>query len=74
MSGEQFALPEAVERLREVRREGNDGRVIAMSACDPLNLAGVIVPGPVVPAVRTRRVVYVDGCPEAPPVAETLTA
>ncbi|HZW74397.1 MAG TPA: ATP-dependent DNA helicase, partial [Caldimonas sp.] len=37
-SGEQFALPEAVERLREVRRSAPDGRLITISAADPLNL------------------------------------
>src|SRR5207253_197604 len=42
MSGEQFALPRAVERLREVRRMPADGRVLAISAADPLNLAGIV--------------------------------
>ncbi|HUP50825.1 MAG TPA: DEAD/DEAH box helicase, partial [Thermoanaerobaculia bacterium] len=45
MSGEQFALPEAVERLREVRREGGDGKPIVISAADPLNLAGILTAG-----------------------------
>jgi ATP-dependent Lhr-like helicase len=63
MSGEQFALPEAVERLREVRREGNDGRVIAMSACDPLNLAGILDSGERIRAVPTNRIAYRDGVP-----------
>src|SRR5262249_43056795 len=45
MSGEQFALPDAVERLREVRRADRDGRVTAISAVDPLNLAGIVVAG-----------------------------
>jgi ATP-dependent helicase Lhr and Lhr-like helicase len=63
MSGEQFALPEAVDRLREVRREGNDGRVIAMSACDPLNLAGILDSGERIRAVPTNRIAYRDGVP-----------
>src|ERR1043166_2103910 len=42
MSGEQFALPAAVERLREVRRSGRDDRFITISAADPLNLTGII--------------------------------
>ena len=42
VSGEQFALPEAVERLREVRRTAKDGRLVTISAADPLNLAGIL--------------------------------
>jgi ATP-dependent Lhr-like helicase len=63
MSGEQFALPEAVERLREVRREGPDGRVMAISACDPLNLAGILDSGERIRAVATNRIAYRDGVP-----------
>ncbi len=45
MSGEQFALPDAVERLREVRRIQPDGGLITISAADPLNLTGVVTSG-----------------------------
>ena len=45
ISGEQFALPEAVERLREIRRSGADHRLVTISAADPLNLVGIITPG-----------------------------
>jgi ATP-dependent helicase Lhr and Lhr-like helicase len=45
MSGEQFALPRAVERLREVRRTPADGRPIRISTADPLNLAGILTAG-----------------------------
>ena len=45
MSGEQFALPDAVERLREIRRTRADGRLITIGTADPLNLAGIITPG-----------------------------
>src|SRR5205814_2978872 len=45
MSGEQFALGEAVDRLREVRRETPDGSLVVISAADPLNLAGVLTSG-----------------------------
>jgi ATP-dependent Lhr-like helicase len=45
MSGEQFALPDAVERLREVRRSAPDDRLITLSAADPLNLTGIITAG-----------------------------
>ena len=43
MSGEQFALPDAVERLREIRRAGPDDRLVTISAADPLILGGVAV-------------------------------
>ena len=59
--GEQFALPEAVEQLRKIKNTEPDGKFIAVSACDPLNLAGIISPGPRVPAVVRNRLVYRDG-------------
>jgi ATP-dependent Lhr-like helicase len=63
--GEQFALPEALEVLRSVRKAKPDGRPIAVSACDPLNLAGVLTPGPRVPAVIGNRTVFLNGVPVA---------
>src|SRR4026208_2387633 len=42
MSGEQFALPDAVEQLREVRRSTPDDRLLTISGADPLNLTGII--------------------------------
>jgi ATP-dependent Lhr-like helicase len=65
MSGEQFALPEAVERLREVRRTAMDGRLITISAADPLNLAGILDPGDRVRTITAHRIVYRDGIPLA---------
>ncbi len=66
-SGEQFALPEAVEALRAVRRAPRLGERIELSAADPLNLAGVLTPGERVPATLANRVVFVDGVPVPPP-------
>ncbi|MCH8297558.1 MAG: DEAD/DEAH box helicase [Chloroflexi bacterium] len=63
--GEQFALPEAVELLRKTKNTEPDGRFIAISACDPLNLAGIISPGPRVAAVVRNRLVLRDGLPIA---------
>ena len=63
--GEQFALPEAVEAMRSVRRTEPTGEVLVVSACDPLNLAGVITPGPRVPAVSGNKVAFRDGVPVA---------
>ncbi len=65
MSGEQFALPEAVEQLREVRRIPPDGNLIAISAADPLNLAGIVTAGDRIRAAGRSRIVYRDGAPLA---------
>jgi ATP-dependent Lhr-like helicase len=62
-SGEQYALPEAVELLAAVRREPCDGRTVLVNAADPLNLTGVVTPGRRVAAVQTRTITYVDGVP-----------
>ena len=48
--GEQFALPEAVDSLREARKHESPHE-IAVAAADPLNLAGIVVPGERVAAV-----------------------
>ena len=61
--GEQFALPAAVDELRRVRRSERNGERIEIPATDPLNLTGIVTPGPRVPAVATRTVSYVDGLP-----------
>ncbi len=60
-SGEQFALPEAAQGLKQLRQNPPSGERVTISACDPCNLTGVILPGPRVPAVRTNRVTYIDG-------------
>ena len=59
--GEQFALPEAVEMLRRARNE--DDIWVVISACDPLNIAGILTPGDRVPAVLGNRVVFRGGVP-----------
>jgi ATP-dependent Lhr-like helicase len=61
--GEQFAAPEALEALRAIRREEPSGQTVRISACDPLNLVGIITPGPRVPAVPGHHVTYRDGVP-----------
>ncbi|MGB2714491.1 MAG: crosslink repair DNA glycosylase YcaQ family protein, partial [Vicinamibacterales bacterium] len=65
MSGEQFALPDAIDRLREVRRQPPDGRLIAISTADPLNLVGIVTAGDRIRAMRRNRLVYRDGVPLA---------
>jgi ATP-dependent Lhr-like helicase len=64
-SGEQFALPEAVDALRAVRKIEKRGEErVSLSACDPLNLAGILTPGPRIPAQPQNRVLYLDGVPQ----------
>jgi ATP-dependent Lhr-like helicase len=65
ISGEQFALPEAVGMLRSIRREGAQESMISVSAADPLNLAGIITPGNRVTAHTGNRILYHDGAPIA---------
>jgi ATP-dependent Lhr-like helicase len=64
-SGEQFALPEAVGMLREVRRQGASGAFVSLSGADPLNLVGILTPGPKLAALTGNRVLYRDGVPIA---------
>jgi ATP-dependent Lhr-like helicase len=61
--GEQFALPVAVESLRATRRMLPTGETITISAADPLNLVGILVPGERVPAISGKSVTYRDGVP-----------
>ncbi len=62
--GEQFAWPEAVEQLRQARNADRDLEV-AVSAADPLNLAGIITPGERVAATARNRLLYRGGSPVA---------
>jgi ATP-dependent Lhr-like helicase len=59
--GEQFALPVAVESVRALRNLPLSGDTLTMSAADPLNLVGILVPGERVPAISGRMVSYRDG-------------
>jgi ATP-dependent Lhr-like helicase len=65
LAGEQFALPEAVEQLREIRRTGPDDRITVISAADPLNLAGIVTAGDRVAAIASTRLAYRNGIPVA---------
>ena len=64
-SGEQFALPDAVGMLRETRRKPASGDWISLSGADPLNLAGILTPGPKLAALTGNRLLYRDGLPIA---------
>jgi ATP-dependent Lhr-like helicase len=61
LAGEQFALPEAIPVLREVRRHANDRALVCVAATDPLNLAGTLLVGERVPAVAGNRLLFRDG-------------
>jgi ATP-dependent Lhr-like helicase len=63
--GEQFALPDAVGALREVRRRQLSGAWVSISGADPLNLVGILTPGPKLGALTGNRVLYRDGLPIA---------
>ena len=68
--GEQFALPVAVESVRALRRKQPGEDTIALSAADPLNLIGILVPGERVPAISGKTVTYRNGAATAPTIAE----
>jgi ATP-dependent Lhr-like helicase len=65
VSGEQFALPEAIGALRSIRKTEPTGELISISGADPLNLAGVLTPGPRVAAITSNRILLRDGAPVA---------
>ena len=64
-SGEQFALPDAVGALREVRRKPAVDAWVSVSGADPLNLVGILTPGPRLAALTGNRLLYRDGLPIA---------
>ena len=63
LSGEQFALPEAIEALRGMRRLPPIPEEIAVAATDPLNLVGILTPGPRVPAIAGHTIIFRNGAP-----------
>ena len=64
-SGEQFALPEALNLLKDIRKQEKTAELIVLCAADPLNLTGVITPGDRITSSTNQRVVYRDGIPVA---------
>jgi len=65
VSGEQFALPEAIGLLRAQRQPKPAGELVMLSAADPLNLVGVLTPGPRIAAIGANRILLRDGAPVA---------
>jgi ATP-dependent helicase Lhr and Lhr-like helicase len=64
-AGEHFALPEAINVLREVLRRQDEEQQITLSSTDPLNFTGIITPGRRIPAYPGHRILYRDGKPIA---------
>src|SRR6202022_3630070 len=65
-AGEQFALPDAVGTLRNVRRNQNaTPRWVSVSGADPLNLAGILTPGQKLAALTGNRLLHQEGVPTA---------
>jgi ATP-dependent Lhr-like helicase len=63
--GEQFAAPEAVGKLRAVRKQEKSGTLVSLSGADPLNLVGILTPDPRVAAFARNRILLQDGVPVA---------
>jgi ATP-dependent helicase Lhr and Lhr-like helicase len=71
--GEQFALPVAVESVRAMRKLDSAQGTVTLSAADPLNLVGILVPGERVPAISGNSVTYRDGAAMAVPVVALVS-
>ncbi|MGC2030667.1 MAG: DEAD/DEAH box helicase [Steroidobacteraceae bacterium] len=71
-SGEQYATPEAVGLLRDVRRKPNSQQLVSLSAADPLNLVGIITPGARLASLAGNRLLYRDGVPIATYAADEV--
>ena len=65
IGGEQFALPEAIGLLRSIRKARQNGELITLSGADPLNLQGILTPGPRIAALTANRILFFDGLPIA---------
>jgi ATP-dependent Lhr-like helicase len=63
--GEQFAAPDAVGRLRAVRKMDQPGELVVLGAADPLNLVGILTPEARVAAIHRNRILLRDGLPVA---------
>ena len=63
--GEQFAAPDAVGRLRAVRKLAPAGEMVVLSGADPLNLVGILTPEARVAGIHRNRILLSDGVPIA---------
>ncbi len=72
--GEQYALPDAVDAMRNVRRLAPDTEPVMVSCTDPLNLVGILTPGPRVPVQSRQFIAYLNGAPvEIGPLGNVLS-
>jgi ATP-dependent Lhr-like helicase len=71
-SGEQYATPEAVGLLRDVRRKPHSRQYVSLSAADPLNLIGILTPGTRLASLAGNRLLYCDGLPIATYAADEV--
>jgi len=72
--GEQFALPEAVDLLRAVRRSRSEPASVIVSSFDPLNLVGILTPGARVSPYSNQAIAYQSGVPvEIGPLGAVLS-
>ena len=71
-SGEQYATPEAIGLLRDVRRKPPSQHYLSVSAADPLNLIGIITPGTRLASLSGNRLLYRDGLPMATYAADQV--
>jgi ATP-dependent Lhr-like helicase len=71
-SGEQYALPDAIGMLRTARRKAESGDLVCVSGVDPLNLVGILTPGPKLAALAGNRLLYRDGMPIAVAAADEI--
>lgn len=72
VTGEQYALPDALAALRSVRRQEKNDVYVCVSGADPLNLVGVLTPGAKVPALTGNRILYRDGVPLGTLIADEI--
>ncbi len=72
ITGEQFALPDAIASLRGIRKQARNDELISISAADPLNLAGTLLPGDKIPALAGNRILLCDGVPVAALVSDEI--
>jgi ATP-dependent Lhr-like helicase len=61
VSGEQYGLPDAVESLRQIRKESTEPALTYVSGVDPLNLIGIITQGPRIPSLASNILAFYGG-------------
>jgi hypothetical protein len=63
VAGEQYALGDTIRELRKLKEQPNSGELVILSACDPLNLIGILGNDPRVPSLATNRIALFNGLP-----------